>query len=119
MTKKLKNTLKKITAMAFAFMMTLGLSATAFAADPTGTITVTGKSDKDMVGKSFVAYQIFSLTTDGTNYAYSETNADVTKAVNAALKEVDTGYKGATAADAVGKLDVIKKMMQQMEMMRE
>ena len=109
MRKKIKNTLNKIIAIAFALMMTLGLSATAFAADPTGTITVTGPNKDDMAGKSFVAYQIFKLTTDGTNYSYSETHADVTKAVNAALKKVDSGYVGTTAADAVDKLDAIKK----------
>ena len=108
----MKRFMKKIMSAVFAVIMLMGMSVNAFAAAPTtpattpgtGSITVNGAT-----GRTFEAYRLFDLSyskvEEVVKYNYTEINANVTKAVTAALKKVDTDYAGTTAAEAVKKLE--------------
>lgn len=63
----MKKITKKFMALALAVVMVLGMSVTAFAETPTGTLTISGTT----AGKDIDMYQMFSATVSGTNVAYT------------------------------------------------
>lgn len=60
---------KKILSMLLALVMVLGLSVTAFAAETTGSITVTNP----IAGETYTAYKIFDVTYDENKETYAYT----------------------------------------------
>lgn len=78
--------LKKILALALAMAMVLSMTAlSAFAADPTGSITIKSNETVDATQTTFKAYKILDATfsSDGKNVAY---------AVPASMKNFFNGY---------------------------
>jgi len=80
---------KKIASLLLALIMIFSMGVTTFAAGSTGSITIEPSSEEGAVpvtGKTFKAYKILNLTTDGTNDAYT---------VPTDLKNFYKGYFGA------------------------
>lgn len=67
--------IKRIIALLLTAVMTMTMSVTAFAAGPSGSLTVNVKDGQDLKGQTINLYKLFDVTTsdsDGkTNYAYT------------------------------------------------
>ncbi len=73
----MKNTMKRVLSGVFCLMLLLSLCGTAFATEPTGTLTITGKAEA--VGRTVKAYQLFSIvkeTDDAGEITYTYTLND-------------------------------------------
>lgn len=84
---------KKLASLLLALVMVLSLSATAFAAGETGTITV----DNPIAGQTYTAYKIFDVVYDtnedgaaGEHYSYTISGTSEWFNVVAALNDDDT-----------------------------
>ena len=65
-------TMRKLFTVLLALAMTLALAVPAFAADTTGSITITNPQGD----RTYTAYKIFDVTYSGDNYSYTISNAD-------------------------------------------
>lgn len=67
-------TMRKLFTVLLAMVMTLALAVPAFAAEPTGSITITNPQE----GRVYTAYKIFDVTytTDEANYSYTISDTD-------------------------------------------
>ena len=65
--------MKTLLASLLCFCMVVCFSMTAFAAAPTGSITIKNPSQSDATvgGKTFNVYKLFNATTSGSNTSYS------------------------------------------------
>lgn len=83
-------TMRKLFTVLLALAMTLALAVPAFAADTTGSITITNPQGDH----TYTAYKIFDVTytADGVNYSYTISNADAAySTVNAYAAEPANG----------------------------
>ncbi len=67
--------IKRIIALLLTAVMTMTMSVTAFAADPSCSLTVNVKDGQDLKGQTINLYKLFDVTTSQsgktTNYAYT------------------------------------------------
>ena len=89
---------KKMMALALAVVMVLAMSATAFAADPTGSIEITSpKTDPNANKTTYEAYKIFDMTTNGATDATTGDYTAVAYTINSAWADFFvSGAPGAT-----------------------
>lgn len=65
-------TMRKLFTVLLAMVMTLALAVPTFAAEPTGSITITNPQE----GRVYTAYKIFDVTNSGENYSYTISKTD-------------------------------------------
>ena len=98
--------IKRIIALLLTAVMTMTMSVTAFAANPSCTLTVNVKDGQDLKGQTISLYKLFDLTTsksgETTNYAYTvNTEAGYKDALKSALGQsytTDEDYAKAVLA---------------------
>ena len=97
-------TMRKLFTVLLALAMTLALAVPAFAADPTGSITITNPQE----GQTYKAYKIFDVTysDDGKNYSYTINGTDPAYATVEAYAKVAANDLTLTAVAGTGKYNV-------------
>lgn len=103
--------IKRIIALLLTAVMTMTMSVTAFAANPSCSLTVNVKEEgQDLQGQTISLYKLFGLTTsksgDKTNYAY--TVNDTYKATLANTLSIDVNSKNEEFVKNVSELDATK-----------
>ena len=100
--------IKRIIALLLTAVMTMTMSVTAFAANPSCSLTVNVKDGQDLNGQTISLYKLFDLSTsksDGkTNYAY--TVNDTYKPTLATTLNINETSKNEEFVKQVSKLDV-------------
>ena len=95
-------TMRKLFTVLLALAMTLALAVPAFAADTTGSITITNPQGD----RTYTAYKIFDVTYSGKNYSYTISGTDAAfNTVKAYADEAANGLK-LTAVDNTNKYNV-------------
>lgn len=83
-------TMRKLFTVLLALAMTLALAVPAFAADTTGSITITNPQGD----RTYTAYKIFDVTYSGKNYSYTISGTDAAfNTVKAYADEAANGLK--------------------------
>lgn len=97
-------TMKKLFTVLLALAMTLALAVPAFAADTTGSITITNPQGNH----TYTAYKIFDVTytADGKNYSYTISNTDAAFSTVKAYADVSANGLKLTAVANTGKYNV-------------
>ena len=106
--RKVKNSIKKMMALCLAAIMTLAMATTAFAAAPTGSLTVKVNTNNTLKDQTISVYKLFDLTVNGDKYAYKVNDAYKTilkDLLGLADTATDTDYYNAVA----GKTNEIQK----------
>lgn len=93
-------TMKKLSAVVLALVMTLALAVTAFA--DTGSITISNPQD----GKTYTAYKIFDVTYSGDNYSYTISETDAAFSTVKAYADVTANGLELTAVANTNKYNV-------------
>lgn len=95
--------IKRIIALLLTAVMTMTMSVTAFAANPSCTLTVNVKGGQDLKGQTISLYKLFDLSTsksgETTNYAY--TVSKTTGYKDALKSALGTSLQGTTDEDYV------------------
>ena len=95
-------TMRKLFTVLLALAMTLTLAVSAFAADTTGSITITNPQEDH----TYTAYKIFDVTYSGKNYSYTISDTDAAfSTVKAYADEAANGLKLTQVANT-GKYNV-------------
>lgn len=95
-------TMRKLFTVLLALAMTLALAVSAFAAETTGSITITNPQED----RTYTAYKIFDVTYSGKNYSYTISKTDPAyPTVNAYADETANGLTLTAVADT-GKYNV-------------
>lgn len=93
--------IKRIIALLLTAVMTMTMSVTAFAANPSCTLTVNVKGGQDLKGQTISLYKLFDLSTsksgETTNYAY--TVSKTTGYKDALKSALGTSLQGTTDED--------------------
>lgn len=93
--------IKRIIALLLTAVMTMTMSVTAFAANPSCTLTVNVKGGQDLKGQTISLYKLFDLSTsksgEKTNYAY--TVSKTTGYKDALKSALGTSLQGTTDED--------------------
>lgn len=93
--------IKRIIALLLTAVMTMTMSVTAFAANPSCTLTVNVKGGQDLKGQTISLYKLFDLSTSNsgetTNYAY--TVSKTTGYKDALKSALGTSLQGTTDED--------------------
>lgn len=93
--------IKRIIALLLTAVMTMTMSVTAFAANPSCTLTVNVKGGQDLKGQTISLYKLFDLSTsksgETTNYAY--TVSKTTGYKDALKSALGTSLQGTTNED--------------------
>ena len=89
-------TMRKLFTVLLALAMTLALAVPAFAADTTGSITITNPQGD----RTYTAYKIFDVTYSGKNYSYTISGTDAAfNTVKAYADEAANGLKLSAVAN--------------------
>ena len=104
--KKVMKSIKRIIALLLTAVMTMTMSVTAFAAEPSCSLTVNANGGQNLQGQTINLYKLFDVTTsqsDGkTNYAY--TVNDTYKATLASTLNIADTSKNETFVEKVNAL---------------
>ena len=97
-------TMRKLFTVLLAMVMTLALAVPAFAAEPTGSITITNPQE----GRVYTAYKIFDVTytADQKNYSYTISNTDAAYTTVKSYADVTANGLTLTAVADTGKYNV-------------
>ena len=89
-------TMRKLFTVLLALAMTLALAVPAFAADTTGSITITNPQGD----RTYTAYKIFDVTYSGDHYSYTISDTDAAFTTVKAYADVSTGDSFSAASFA-------------------
>lgn len=95
-------TMRKLFTVLLAVAMTLALAVPAFAADTTGSITITNPQE----GQTYTAYKIFDVTYSGDNYSYTISGTDAAYSTVKTYADVTANGLTLTAVADTGKYNV-------------
>lgn len=95
-------TMRKLFRVLLALAMTLALAVPAFAAETTGSITITNPQGDH----TYTAYKIFDVTYSGDNYSYTISDTDTTFNTVKAYADVAANGLNLTAVADTGKYNV-------------
>ena len=95
-------TMRKLFTVLLALAMTLALAVPAFAADTTGSITITNPQGD----RTYTAYKIFDVTYSGKNYSYTISDTDTAFNTVKAYADVAANGLNLTAVADTGKYNV-------------
>lgn len=95
-------TMRKLFRVLLALAMTLALAVPAFAAETTGSITITNPQGDH----TYTAYKIFDVTYSGDNYSYTISDTDTAFNTVKAYADVAANGLNLTAAADTGKYNV-------------
>ena len=95
-------TMRKLFRVLLALAMTLALAVPAFAADTTGSITITNPQGD----RTYTAYKIFDVTYSGDNYSYTISDTDTAFNTVKAYADVAANGLNLTAVADTGKYNV-------------
>ena len=95
-------TMRKLFRVLLALAMTLALAVPAFAAETTGSITITNPQGDH----TYTAYKIFDVTYSGDNYSYTISDTDAAYSTVKAYADVAANGLNLTAVADTGKYNV-------------
>lgn len=95
-------TMRKLFRVLLALAMTLALAVPAFAAETTGSITITNPQG----GHTYTAYKIFDVTYSGVNHSYTISDTDAAFDTVKAYADVPANGLNLTAVADTGKYNV-------------
>ena len=95
-------TMRKLFTVLLAMVMTLALAVPAFAAEPTGSITIANPQE----GRVYTAYKIFDVTYSGENYSYTINKTDAAYSTVKAYADVPANVLTLTPVADTGKYNV-------------
>ena len=95
-------TMRKLFTVLLALAMTLALAVPAFAADTTGSITITNPQGD----RTYTAYKIFDVTYSGDHYSYTISDTDAAFTTVKAYADVAANGLNLTAVGKTGKYNV-------------
>ena len=95
-------TMRKLFTVLLALAMTLALAVPAFAADTTGSITITNPQGD----RTYTAYKIFDVTYSGDNYSYTISDTDTAFNTVKAYADVTANGLTLTPVGKTGKYNV-------------
>lgn len=95
-------TMRKLFRVLLALAMTLALAVPAFAAETTGSITITNPQGDH----TYTAYKIFDVTYSGDNYSYTISDTDTAFNTVKAYADVAANGLNLTAVADTGKYNV-------------
>ena len=95
-------TMRKLFTVLLALAMTLALAVPAFAADTTGSITITNPQGD----RTYTAYKIFDVTYSGDHYSYTISDTDTAFNTVKAYADVAANGLNLTAVADTGKYNV-------------
>ena len=95
-------TMRKLFRVLLALAMTLALAVPAFAAETTGSITITNPQGDH----TYTAYKIFDVTYSGVNHSYTISDTDAAYSTVKAYADVPTNGLNLTAVADTGKYNV-------------
>ena len=95
-------TMKKLFTVLLALAMTLALAVPAFAADTTGSITITNPQGD----RTYTAYKIFDVTYSGDHYSYTISDTDAAFTTVKAYADVTANGLTLTPVGKTGKYNV-------------
>ena len=95
-------TMRKLFRVLLALAMTLALAVPAFAAETTGSITITNPQG----GHTYTAYKIFDVTYSGVNHSYTISDTDAAYSTVKAYADVAANGLNLTAVADTGKYNV-------------
>lgn len=95
-------TMRKLFTVLLALALTLALAVPAFAADTTGSITITNPQGNH----TYTAYKIFDVTYSGKNHSYTISGTDAAYSTVKAYADVATNGLTLTAVADTGKYNV-------------
>ena len=95
-------TMRKLFRVLLALAMTLALAVPAFAAETTGSITITNPQGD----RTYTAYKIFDVTYSGDNYSYTISDTDTAFNTVKAYADVAANGLNLTAVADTGKYNV-------------